>query len=62
MTAHWGIPDPATVEGSQDQIERAFKEAFTILNRRINLFLCLPLSSFETLAIQTEIDQIGRTR
>ena len=43
MTAHWGIPDPAAVEGSQEQFSRAFLDAFTILDRRINLFLCLPL-------------------
>jgi arsenate reductase len=60
MTAHWGIPDPAAVEGSQEQIDRAFREAFTILDRRINLFLCLPLSSLDKLAIKKEIDQIGQ--
>ena len=60
MTAHWGVPDPATAEGTQEQIERAFRDAFTILDRRIGLFLCLPLSSLEKLAIQKNIDQIGR--
>lgn len=60
MTAHWGIPDPAAVEGSQEDIERDFREAFTILDRRINLFLCLPLSSLDKLAINKEIDQIGQ--
>ena len=60
MTAHWGIPDPAAVEGSQEQIDRAFLDAFTILDRRINLLLSLPLSSLDKLAIKKEIDQIGQ--
>jgi arsenate reductase len=60
MTAHWGVPDPAVVEGTPEEIERAFREAFMILDRRINLFLCLPLTSLEKLAIQKEIDRIGR--
>jgi arsenate reductase len=59
MTAHWGVPDPAALTGTPEQIERAFREAFMILDRRISLFLCLPLSSLERLAIQKEIDQIG---
>jgi arsenate reductase (thioredoxin) len=60
MTAHWGIPDPAAVEGTPDEIERAFRDAFMILDRRISLLLCLPISSLEKLAIQKEIDRIGR--
>jgi arsenate reductase len=59
MTAHWGVPDPAAVEGTPDQIERAFREAFMILERRISLLLCLPLSSLDKLAIQKQIDNIG---
>jgi len=59
MTAHWGIPDPAAVEGSKEQIDRAFLDAFTILGRRINLFLALPLSSLDQLAIEKGIEQIG---
>lgn len=59
MTAHWGVPDPALVEGTPEQIEKAFREAFMILDRRISLFLCLPLSSLDKLAIQKEIDRIG---
>jgi len=59
MTAHWGVPDPASVEGSPKEIERAFHDAFTILDRRINLFLSLPLSTLENLVIQREIDSIG---
>ncbi len=60
MTAHWGVPDPAAVHGSPEQIERAFREAFVILDRRISLFLCLPLSTLGQLAIKKEIDRIGK--
>jgi arsenate reductase len=60
MTAHWGVPDPAVVEGTPEEIERAFREAFTVLDRRISLLLCLPLSNLEKLAIQKEVDRIGR--
>jgi arsenate reductase len=59
MTAHWGVPDPAAVQGSPQQTERAFREAFMILDRRISLFLCLPLSTLGQLAIKKEIDRIG---
>jgi arsenate reductase (thioredoxin) len=59
MTAHWGVPDPAVVQGTTQQIERAFREAFMILDRRISLFLCLPLSTLNRLAIKKEIDLIG---
>jgi arsenate reductase len=58
MTAHWGVPDPAAVEGSPEKIEKAFRDAFMILDRRISLFLYLPLASLDKLAIQKEIDQI----
>jgi len=61
MTAHWGIPDPAAVTGTPEQIERAFRDAFSILDRRISLFLALPLGSLEQLAIQKEIDKIGQS-
>jgi arsenate reductase (thioredoxin) len=60
MTANWVVRDPAALSGTAEQIERAFREAFMILERRIGLFLCLPLSSLEKLAIQKEIDRIGR--
>ena len=60
MTAHWGIPDPAAVEGTADEIERAYRDAFMALDRRIGLFLCLPIASLDRLAIQKEIDKIGR--
>jgi arsenate reductase len=59
MTAHWGIPDPAAVRGTPEEIDRAFKDAFVTLGRRINLFLSLPLASLDSLAIRKEIDRIG---
>ncbi|HEX3738794.1 MAG TPA: arsenate reductase ArsC [Terriglobales bacterium] len=59
MTAHWGAPDPAAVKGSNQEVERAFREAFTILDRRISLFLSLPLASIDKLALKKEIDKIG---
>jgi arsenate reductase (thioredoxin) len=60
MTAHWGAPDPAAVKGSPQEVERAFREAFTILDRRISLFLSLPLASIDKLALKKEIDKIGQ--
>src|SRR6266849_10047601 len=60
MTAHWGVPDPALAKGSTDQVERAFRDAYLILERRISLFLSLPLSSLDKLAIQKEINRIGQ--
>ena len=60
MTAHWGVPDPAAIEGTTEQIEKAFRDAFMILERRISLFLCLPLTKLDSLAIKREIDRIGR--
>lgn len=60
MTAHWGVPDPAAVQGSDDQVQRAFREAFFLLDRRISLFLNLPLSSIDRLSLKKEIDNIGR--
>ena len=59
MTAHWGVPDPVGVQGTPEEIERAFREAFMILDRRISLLLCLPLRSLDRLAIKKEIDRIG---
>ena len=59
MTAHWGVPDPGYVHGTPEQVERSFRDAFTILDRRISLFLSLPISSLDALAIKREIDRIG---
>jgi arsenate reductase len=60
ITAHWGVPDPAAVRGSAADIERAFRDAFFILDRRISLFLSLPLQSLEGLALKRELDNIGQ--
>jgi len=59
MTAHWGVTDPCSTKGTREQVERAFRDAFLLLERRISLFLSLPLSSLDKLAIQKEIDHIG---
>jgi arsenate reductase len=60
MTAHWGIPDPAAVKGPPEEIARAFHDAFVVLDRRIGLFLSLPLAALDQLAIQQEIERIGK--
>ena len=61
MTAHWGIPDPAAVKGTPDEIARAFRDAFVVLDRRIGLLLSLPLGTLDQLAIKREVDNIGRS-
>jgi arsenate reductase len=60
MTAHWGVPDPAVVKGTPEQIARAFRDAFLLLDRRISLFLSLPFASIDRLALKSELDNIGR--
>ena len=60
MTAHWGVPDPAAVQGTAEQVERAFRDAFFILDRRIGLFLSLPITSLDRLGLKREVDKIGR--
>ena len=62
MTAHWGIEDPAAVEGRDDDKRRAFLKAFAEMNRRISLFTSLPLAKLDAMAIKRELDQIGRLR
>ena len=59
MTAHWGVPDPAATRGTEKEIERAYRDAFQTQERRISLFLCLPLATLDKLAIKKEIDKIG---
>jgi arsenate reductase len=59
MTAHWGVPDPAAMRGTEKEIERAYRDAFLTLERRISLLLCLPLATIDKLAIKKEIDKIG---
>jgi arsenate reductase (thioredoxin) len=60
MTAHWGIPDPAAVKGTDEQVQKAFREAFFLLERRISLFLSLPHATLDRLSLKKEIDSIGR--
>ena len=60
MTAHWGIPDPGNAGEDRETLERAFRDAFVTLDRRIGLFLSLPLASLDELAIKREIDRIGQ--
>jgi arsenate reductase len=59
MTAHWGVPEPAAVQGTPEQIEKAFRDAFVTLDRRISLLLCIPLASLDKLAIKRVSDRIG---
>src|SRR5271163_659010 len=59
ITAHWGVADPAAVTGTPEEIDRAFRDAFVTLGRRINLFVSLPLGSLDSLAIKKEIERIG---
>lgn len=60
MTAHWGVPDPASVAGTPEKIARAFRDAYLILDHRIGLFLALPFASLDHMAIKKEIDRIGQ--
>ncbi|HEX8817202.1 MAG TPA: arsenate reductase ArsC [Terriglobales bacterium] len=59
MTAHWGVPDPAAASGSPEQIQKAFRDAFFMLDRRIALFLSLPLTSIDSLSLKNRLNEIG---
>jgi len=59
-TAHWGVADPAAVKGTDDEIQRAYRDAFLMLDRRIGLFLSLPLASIDNFDLKNELDKIGR--
>ena len=59
MTAHWGVPDPAAVRGTEEEMAQAYWDSAIILKRRIELMLALPLASLDRLAIQREIRHIG---
>ena len=59
ITAHWGVADPAHVTGTAEQIEKAFRDAFLTLDRRISLLLSLPLGSLDQVAIHKEVKRIG---
>jgi len=62
MTAHWGLPDPAAVEGSPAEIALAFADTYRMLNNRISLFMSLPLAALDRLSLQHRLDEIGRQR
>jgi protein-tyrosine-phosphatase len=61
MTAHWGVPDPAAVEGSDTERAIAFSDAYRMLNNRISIFVNLPLSSLDRLALQERLTDIGQS-
>ncbi|HEY2445206.1 MAG TPA: arsenate reductase ArsC [Rhizomicrobium sp.] len=61
ITAHWGVPDPAAVEGTETQIAAAFRSTLLLLQRRIELFANLPVRSLDRLSLQKQLDDIGRT-
>ena len=60
ITAHWGIPDPAAASGTEAEIALAFKGAYRMLNRRIDLFLALPIQKLDRLVLTTRLKEIGR--
>ena len=60
MTAHWGIPDPAAVQGTDEQKRKAFFDAYAQLSNRISLFLSLPIASLDQLALQKKLNEIGK--
>jgi arsenate reductase len=61
VTAHWGVPDPAVAQGSKTEIQRAFRDAFFLLDRRISLFLAIPFKALDSLALKKELDRIAQT-
>jgi arsenate reductase len=61
MTAHWGVPDPAAVQGSEAEIAAAFSETARMLGNRIRIFLSLPLASIDPMSLQTKLREIGET-
>jgi arsenate reductase len=62
VTAHWGVEDPAAVEGTEEQKRAAFRSAAALLRRRIELFLALPLEKLEAHAVKAKLREIGRER
>jgi arsenate reductase len=60
ITAHWGVPDPVAVAGASADVDRAFKQAFSMLQRRISLMLSLPLASLDSLSLKRALDHIGK--
>ena len=61
VTAHWGVPDPAAVHGTEEEIERAFRDAYFMLERRIELFISLPHTSLDAMELKQRCAAIGRT-
>jgi arsenate reductase len=61
MTAHWGVPDPAAVQGDEEKITHAFRDAFLLLQRRIELFASLPVDKLDRLSLKRRLDDIGRS-
>jgi arsenate reductase (thioredoxin) len=61
MTAHWGVADPAAVQGSDEEKRKAFLDAFRLLSNRIRLLINLPFEKLEQKALQATLDQIGST-
>jgi arsenate reductase len=61
MTAHWGVPDPAAIEGSDVEKWVAFRTAFKLLDNRIKIFTSLPLASLDRIKLQERLDSIGKT-
>jgi arsenate reductase len=59
VTAHWGVPDPAAVEGNEEQRRQAFRDAYRQLETRIKLFAALPIDKLDRMAIKREVDRIG---
>jgi arsenate reductase len=62
MTAHWGVQDPAAVQGNDEDKRRAFLKAYTELHRRISLFINLPFEKLSDLALKEKLDEIGRSQ
>jgi arsenate reductase (thioredoxin) len=62
MTAHWGLPDPAAVEGNEAEKRAAFADAYRMITNRISIFVNLPLTSLDKLTLQKRLDEIGRKR
>ncbi len=62
ITAHWGVPDPAAVEGTEEQRRQAFRDAHRQLESRIKLFVALPIDKLDRMAIKREADRIGQLR
>jgi arsenate reductase len=62
MTAHWGVPDPAAVNGTEAEIRLAFADAFRMLSNRISTFISLPLGSLDKLSLQRQLESIGKSK